>query len=147
MRKRLTALAATVAGAAGRPAEAPAPTPQGAPQKPPTTVRSSLDLIAVDVQVIDREGTPVAGLGPDKFEVTINGRRRRVVSANLIESRSSSTLTPAERAAATGGPSNIPNVAAVVFISIDCPSFGPRASPYWMGAPRDFLQKAPGAGQ
>jgi VWFA-related protein len=143
MRKRLTALAATVAAVAALSAEAPAQTPQGAPQKPPTTFRSSLDLIAVDVQVIDREGTPVAGLGPDKFEVTINGRRRRVVSANLIESRSSSTLTPAERAAATSGPSIIPNMARVVFIAIDCLSFDASASRHVIATARDFIDKLP----
>src|SRR4051794_17496192 len=81
---------------------------QDATQKPPTTFRSGLDLIAIDVQVIDRDGIPVEGLGPDKFEVTINGRKRRVVSADLVESRSALTLTPAERAAASGGPTVIP---------------------------------------
>jgi len=53
---------------------------QDTTQKPPTTFRSGLDVIAVDVQVIDRNGMPVSGLAPDKFEVTINGRRRRVLS-------------------------------------------------------------------
>src|SRR5215831_16738654 len=70
------------------------------PQKPPT-FRSGLDVIAFDVHVIDRNGEPVPGLGPDKFDVTINGRRRRVLSAELIESRSATSLTPEERAVAT----------------------------------------------
>jgi len=116
---------------------------QDAPQKPPTTFRSSLDLIAVDVQVIDREGTPIAGLGPDKFEVTINGRRRRVVSANLIESRSATTLTPMERATAAGGPPAIPNLARVVFLAIDCLSFDASASRHVIAAARDFIDKLP----
>src|SRR5205809_521465 len=85
-------------------------------QKPPTTFRSGLDLIAIDVQVIDREGVPVADLGPDKFEVTINGRRRRVVSADLVESRSAATLSPAERAAVSAGAPVIPMLARVVVI-------------------------------
>src|SRR5437868_2367779 len=88
----------------------------GASQKPVPTFRSSLDVIAVDVQVIDRNGVPVAGLGPDKFAVTINGRRRRVLSAELIESRSATSLTPVERAAATAGPPVRPTLARVVFI-------------------------------
>jgi VWFA-related protein len=116
---------------------------QDATQKPPTTFRSSLDLIAVDVQVIDRDGTPVAGLGPDKFEVTINGRRRRVVSANLIESRSATTLTPEERATAAGGTPVIPNLARVVFLAIDCLSFDASASRHVIATARDFIDKLP----
>ena len=85
MRKRLTPLTAVFILTA---ATLFAGGPQDATQKPQTTFRSGLDVIAVDVQVIDRNGVPVPGLGPDKFEVTINGRRRRVLSAELIESRS-----------------------------------------------------------
>ena len=47
------------------------------------TFRSAVDLIAVDVQVFDRQGAPVDTLSPDKFVVTIDGRRRRVLSASL----------------------------------------------------------------
>src|SRR5260221_9416492 len=79
-----------------------------ATRKPTTTFRSGLDVIAVDVQVSDRNGMPVSGLGPERFQVTINGRRRRVLSAELIESRSATSLTPVERAAATAGPPVIP---------------------------------------
>lgn len=116
---------------------------QDSAQKPPTTFRSSLDLIAVDVQVIDRDGTPIAGLGPEKFEVTINGRRRRVASANLIESRSATTLTPMERATAAGGPPVMPNLARVVFLAIDCLSFDASASRHVIAAARDFIDKLP----
>jgi VWFA-related protein len=145
MNNRLTTLVAMVSAVAALSAEAPAQTqsPQGTAQKPPTTFRSGLDVIAVDVQVIDREGAPITGLGPDKFEVTINGRRRRVVSANLIESRSSTTLTPAERAAASSGPPVIPNMVRVVFIAIDCLSFDASASRHVIATARDFIDKLP----
>jgi VWFA-related protein len=56
--------------------------------------RSSVDLIAVDVQVVDKEGNPIEQLGPDTFEVSINGRRRRVVSAEFVRQASNdSTFT------------------------------------------------------
>ena len=45
------------------------------------TFRSSVDLIAVDVQIVDRSGVPLTSLKPEDFEVTLDGRRRRVVSA------------------------------------------------------------------
>lgn len=43
------------------------------------TFRSGVDLIAVDVQVVDRDGRPVAGLTADRFEVSIAGKRRRFI--------------------------------------------------------------------
>ena len=46
--------------------------------------RSAVDLVAVDVQVVDANGNPTRNLAPDRFEVTIGGRRRRVVSAEYI---------------------------------------------------------------
>jgi VWFA-related protein len=56
-----------------------------APQQQPS-FRSAVDLIAVDVQVVDKEGTPIPSLTPEQFEVTIAGKRRRVVSADFIRS-------------------------------------------------------------
>jgi len=56
-------------------------------QQPPT-FRSSVDLVAVDVQVVDRTGKPIANLKPGDFQVEIGGRKRRVVSVDFIESAS-----------------------------------------------------------
>ena len=86
---------------------------------------------------------PVSGLGPDKFEVTINGRRRRVLSAELIESRSATSLTPVERAAAIAGPPVRPTLARVVFIAIDCLSFDASASRHVIAAARAFIDRLP----
>ena len=46
--------------------------------------RSVVDLIAVDVQVVDPDGNPVEKIGPERFEVSINGQKRKVVSAQFI---------------------------------------------------------------
>jgi VWFA-related protein len=46
--------------------------------------RSGVDLIAVDVQVVDADGNPINEIGPEKFEVSINGQRRKVVSAQFV---------------------------------------------------------------
>jgi VWFA-related protein len=141
MRTRLTPAigmlmlgAATLCGAGQQP---------DATQKPSTTFRSRLDVIAVDVQVSDRNGVPVAGLGPDKFEVTINGRRRRVLSAELIESTSATSLTAVERAAAIAGPPVRPTLARVVFIAIDCLSFDASASRQVINSARAFIDRLP----
>src|SRR4249920_831386 len=49
-----------------------------------TVFRSKVDVIAVDVQVVDGDGNPIGRIGPESFTVTINGQRRRVVSAQFI---------------------------------------------------------------
>src|SRR5437773_95737 len=54
------------------------------------TFRGGAEVIAVDVQVVDHDGDPIADLAADKFTVTIDGRRRRVISATLIDSSASS---------------------------------------------------------
>jgi VWFA-related protein len=125
--------AATVCGAGQQ---------SNAPQKPPT-FRSGLDVIAVDVQVVDRNGDPVSGLGPDKFEVTINGHRRQVLSAELIQSRGSLSLTPEERAAATAGPPVRPTLPRVIFIAIDCLSFDASASQDVIATAQRFIDRLP----
>lgn len=126
--------AATLCGAGQQPQ---------APRPPTPTFRSSLDVIAVDVQVVDRDGAPVPGLGPDKFEVTINGRRRRVLSAELIESRGATSLTPEERAVATAGPPVRPTLQRVVFIAIDCLSFDATASHHVIATAQQFIDRLP----
>ena len=42
-------------------------------------------MVAIDASVVDQSGTPVGGLTPDDFEVTVDGTRRRVVSAQFID--------------------------------------------------------------
>ena len=48
------------------------------------TFRSGVDLIAVDVQVVDRDGKPIPALTIADFDVRIDGRKREVVSADLV---------------------------------------------------------------
>lgn len=60
-----------------------------------TVFRSVVDVIAVDVQVVDGDGNPIGRIGPDSFQVSINGQRRKVVSAQFI-SHGPATNDPAE---------------------------------------------------
>jgi len=48
------------------------------------TFESRVDLIAVDAQVVDRTGHPIDALAPEHFDVALDGRRRRVVSAEFL---------------------------------------------------------------
>ncbi|ODS53701.1 MAG: hypothetical protein ABS36_13850 [Acidobacteria bacterium SCN 69-37] len=65
------------------------------PRPTGSSFRAGVDVISVDVQVIDSDGQPVAGLAPDAFEVTVDGRRRRVLSADFVDTRSSAVPAPA----------------------------------------------------
>lgn len=60
----------------------------------PPTFRSSTDVVAVDVQVIGKDGHPLVDLGTADFEVSLNGRPRRVVSADLVRFSSAPVTSP-----------------------------------------------------
>ena len=72
--------------------------------------RSGVELVAVDVGVIDRQGQPVRGLVAGDFVVTVNGQPRRVATAEFMD-------VAAERASAAAAPGLMPmstNVGAAV---------------------------------
>ena len=68
--------------------------PQPAPQQPPTTFRSSVDLVPVDVSVVDRDGRPVADLTATDFALTVDGKPRRIASAEFIAVRRDTESVP-----------------------------------------------------
>lgn len=96
-----------------------------APAGQQPTFRAGVDLIAVDAQVVDSTGLPVDSLSPEDFDVTLNGRRRRVVSADFQRLVRQTT----SRAGALGvAPANAPGSSAVpdgriYIIAIDASSF------------------------
>jgi len=77
------AIAIVALAAAGAGAQTPPPQePQD--QRPAVTFRTGVDLVAVDVSVVDREGRPVADLTPEDFELKVDGKPRTLVSAQFI---------------------------------------------------------------
>jgi VWFA-related protein len=44
-----------------------------------------VELVLIDAQVIDRQGSPITSLQPDDFEILIDGRRRKVATAVLVQ--------------------------------------------------------------
>src|SRR3954465_6669477 len=68
-----------------------------------TVFRSTVDVIAVDVQVVDGDGNPVGQIGPEAFEVSINGQRRKVQTAQFLRHlpRSSGTADAVAAAPST----------------------------------------------
>ena len=89
----LAALLAGAAVAAGPPAaaarqQAPAPTSPPASQQPAPTFKSSVDVVLVDVNVVSRNtGRPLDGLQPEDFQVTVDGKPRRIKSAQFVATR------------------------------------------------------------
>jgi VWFA-related protein len=57
---------------------------QAAQNPQPPMFRSAVDLVPVDVNIIDRNGRPVNGLEAADFVLTIDGRPRRIASAQYI---------------------------------------------------------------
>jgi VWFA-related protein len=96
--------------------------PQPPQEPPPARIRVTVDVVPVDVQVIDRAGLPVPNLGPESFTVTINGRRRRVLSAEQIRSDT------AEGRAGMPGSSSSAVPGRVIMLAVDCISFDTTAS-------------------
>jgi VWFA-related protein len=68
-------------------------TPPGQEPQPRTTFKSSVDLVPVDVSVVDRDGRPVDNLQATDFTLTVDGKPRRIASAEFI-SVSRQTETP-----------------------------------------------------
>ena len=67
-------------GSAGPVAKAAAQAP--APQAP--RFQASVEVTSLDVSVTDDRGRPITNLGPDAFVVRIDGKPRRVISAEWI---------------------------------------------------------------
>jgi len=52
------------------------------PKRPVFT--SDVDVVAVDVNVVDKQGRPVRGLGVEDFKLTVDGAARPIVSADFV---------------------------------------------------------------
>ncbi len=57
--------------------------------------RSGVELVTVDVTVLDRNGEPIADLAADRFDVTVDGSPRRIVSAHFVPHRTVPLASPA----------------------------------------------------
>lgn len=103
--------------------------------------RSAVDLVAVDVQVVNRDGDPIDTLGIDDFRVYFNGHPRRVVSVEFIRKP---PLPPPD----AGGPERpvrTPGVVApgarVFILAVDSNSLAPHALKAAVRAAQTFLRQ------
>jgi VWFA-related protein len=110
---------------------------------PPQTFRSGVELLTVDVQVVDKKGQPITGLKPEQFEVTIDGKKRQVVSLQLIDAATgtphSSNPAPADPA---GAPSGRPISAGNLYVlAIDQGSFRALNAQAAMHVVTEFIKR------
>jgi VWFA-related protein len=137
MARRLVMLAAALLGYSATVVAqtTPASAPRSDQQDKPAPFRVAVDVVAVDVQVIGRDGRPVPDLGPEKFSVTINGRRRRVLTAERIGGDDGE------------GPGSVSNAplstmkGRVIVIAVDCVSFDATESRHVIQAVRAFVKQ------
>ena len=76
------------------PAAPPVPLPRGK-----NTIRSTVSLVEIDVQVTDRDGKPIKGLAQEQFSVSEDGKAQKVSTFEYndierIETASSAAETP-----------------------------------------------------
>ncbi len=117
----------------------------------PTVFKSGVELVAVDVNVVDRSGQPVSQLRADQFEVTLDGKARRVVSADLVEvapGGASSPVSPGKPpAAARQGYSDnaeersTSSPGRLIILAVDQGSFRPAGAMAAIAATRRFLDQ------
>lgn len=89
---------------------------QGPPDQRPT-FRTATELVSIDVQVVDRDGSPLDGLRPDQFEVFIDGRRRPLAHMEFVRSNAAPVTS------ATGSAGNPFPGGRVVVLAVDQGSF------------------------
>ena len=121
------------------PAQAP-PTTQAPPASPPPTqapatpatpttqpiFHAAVDVLRVDVQVVAGDGLPVSTLGLGDFTVHIDGKPRKVVSAELVRY----TSAPADNTAAAvpiRTPGQVPEDSRLYVIAVDQTAFSTGA--------------------
>jgi VWFA-related protein len=123
---RLTGLGALVVISSAAPAA----------QDPQQPLKSGVELVLVDAQVVDRTGAPITGLTADRFEVRIAGKRRRIMSLEFLEARTG--LPPG-----TDGNARKPisEPGTIYVLAVDQGSFRPVNAPAAMHAVREFLKR------
>jgi VWFA-related protein len=114
--------------------------PAAQQQAPRPTFRSGVELVAIDVQVVDRDGKPIPRLTPTDFDVKINGRRRGVVSADLVSYDAGIVGKVAPPAVTRVAPSAAPP-GRVFIVAVDEASLRPSNAMVAREAARRFIKK------
>ena len=105
--------------------------------------RGTTDLVAVDVHVVTSSGEPVLGLTADKFEVLVNGRRRRLITANFVQGPRTDAGSTAAVPRAVDRPAAAPAAqdGRTFILALDVVGLSPEAVRDVIGAARRFVER------
>jgi VWFA-related protein len=106
-------------------------------QPPRTTFKSNVDLVPVDVNVVDKNGRPVTDLTAGDFTLAVDGKPRRIASAQFISVDRAIDDTPAkprEYVSNAGAQSG-----RLVMIAIDSGNIGAGRGKLAIDAARRFV--------
>lgn len=118
------------------PSTAPAPPAQNPPQAP--TFRSSVDLVPVDVNVLDRSGRPTPDLTAQDFSLKVDGQPRRIASAQFI-----AVTRNVEQAPPSADYSSNPPTAGgrLIMFVVDQGNIGTSRGKYAIDSARKFITR------
>jgi VWFA-related protein len=106
-------------------------------QDPQQPLKSGVELVLVDAQVVDKKGDPIAGLTSQNFQVSLNGKRRTVVSAEFLDAN-----TGLPRGAAADGATPRSTPGNIYVLAVDQGSFRAINASSVIYAAREFLKRA-----
>jgi VWFA-related protein len=114
-------------------------TPAPAQQTQPKPFKSSVDLVPVDVNVVDRTGRPLADLTAQDFSLKVDGKPRRIASAQFIavtRNVEQSPVTPVDHS------TNPPSAGGrLIMIVIDQGNIGTARGKYAIDSARRFISR------
>ena len=136
----MRSFAATLAFAAAAVALSAAQAPQQPPgvQQPTSTFRSTVDLVPVDVNVLDRAGVPIANLTADDFTLKVDGKPRRIASAQFITASRTVEQAPQPRDFSANPPSA---GGRLIMLVVDQGNIGVAHGKTAMDAARRFVNR------
>lgn len=102
--------------------------------------KSGVELVMVDVQVVDKKGQPMPSLRLDQFEVSIDGKRRKVVSAQLVDA-ATGVATPSAGGTADASPGSPISPGNIYVLAVDQGSFRAINAPSAMHAVSEFIKR------
>jgi VWFA-related protein len=107
------------------------------PQPPRTTFKSAVDLVPVDVSVVDKDGRPVADLAAQDFTLSVDGRPRRIASAEFVSI--ANTVEPAPVRAAEYSSNAGAAGGRLIMLVVDADSIGIGRGKSALEAARRFV--------
>jgi VWFA-related protein len=106
------------------------------------TFNTAVDLVAVDVTVVDKDGKPVEDLAVTDFEVLISGRSRKVVTIDRLKYGATPATPSAVPAGGDGrGQTTAPNARRMYLLAIDEHSLQAGSAMAAINAAERFIDK------